>query len=802
MNATAVAPNADALKCRFDLTGMDCGDCAKTIELSVRTMDGVDSAAVNFGLSRLDVSFDPTRTDEITIIKRVKALGYGATSDRPDSESPWVFDLSGMDCGDCAKTVESGVRRLSGVGNATVNFAAGTLTVSPADGRLTRGSVIAAVSEAGYTAELRGASREQTNTPWWRLRRVIETGAASFLWLFGFGLEHADQPRWTSAIPFLAAMGIAGYPVGRAAWFAAKARRPDMNLLMAIAAVGAIAIGEWDEGSSVLILFAIGLTLQTMTLDRTRRAIQALLKLAPSEATVLRDGQQIRVRINEVAIGDAVIVLPGDRIPVDGHVEEGSSMVDQAPITGESVPVAVEPGSAVFAASINGDGALTVRSMKAANDTTLAKVIHLVEEAQASRAPAQAFVDRFASIYTPIVIAAALVVGLGVPLFAGEWRDWIFRALVLLVVACPCALVISTPVAMVAAVGSASRRGVLFKGGASIEALAKIRSVAFDKTGTLTLGRPAVVKILPFGAWTADELLTNAASVESNSTHPIARGIVEEATRRGLPISPSTTSVALPGKGAKAEVAGRTIFVGSARLFDGLFERYRDDLKSLDGAGNTLVLVGSADDLFGAIALSDQLRPSSSAAVQSLQRLGLQTVMLTGDNAATAQRIASHVGVTDIRADLLPDDKVSAIRALQQQGPTAMIGDGINDAPALATADVGIAMGIGGTDVALEAADVALMGDELAHVPVAIRLARQTMAIIRQNIVISLATKALFLGLTFAGVTNLWLAVLADVGMSLIVTFNSLRLVRTGGELRAPEAPSRSIGGHPQMVGD
>lgn len=769
--------------CRLTVTGMDCADCAKTIESSLASLPGVRSATVHFARGTADVSYDPAVTNPAALVGRVKALGYGAqpVASGATAHGPWLFDVTGMDCGDCAKTVEQTVRRLPGVATATVNFGSATLSVTPAGDALTltQAAVAAAVTQAGYGARARGEPRAATPHVWWRQRRVLETAIAAVLWAIGFGVEQLGTPRLASAVPFLLAMVVAGYPVARSGWYALKVRRADMNLLMTAAAVGAVLIGRWDEGSSVLILFAIGVTLQTLTLDRTRRAIQALVGLAPAEASVKRPGGEQRIPVADVAVGEIVVVRPGERLPVDGTVVAGRSGVDQAPITGESVPVAVGPEATVFAGSINGDGLLEIRSTKPASDTTLARIVHMVEEAQASKAPAQAFVDRFAAVYTPLVIAGAVLLATAVPLLFGDFRGWFFKALVLLVIACPCALVISTPVALVAAIGSASRRGVLFKGGAAIEALASVRIVALDKTGTLTVGRPAVTGVIPIGTLTAEEALARAAAVEGPSTHPIALAIVRAARERGVSIPPTTDAHGIPGRGATARIADETVVVGSRRLFGTVPEDVERVLAAAETEGKTAVLIGTGQTVEAVIAVADPLRPVSPRAVAALGALGLRTVMLTGDNRHTAERIAAEAGVADVRAELLPEDKVAAVLELQRSAPVAMVGDGVNDAPALATAAVGVAMGAAGTDVAIEAADVALMGDDLAQLPVAVRLARRTIGTIRQNVAAALLVKTAFLALTAAGMTNLWLAVLADMGMSLAVTFNSLRLLRT-----------------------
>jgi Cd2+/Zn2+-exporting ATPase len=580
-----------------------------------------------------------------------------------------------------------------------------------------------------------------------------------------------------SAIPYLLAMLLAGYPVARAALFSVRARRADMNLLMSIAAIGALPLGEWEEGASVLILFSLGLMLQSRTVERTRRAIQGLMRLAPDEASVLRDGIEHRIAVSELTHGDLVIVRPGERIPADGELTAGASEVDQSAITGESALIDVASGSHVFAGTMNGSGAFELRVTSAASETTLAGIIRLVEEAQSSRAPAQAFVDRFAAIYTPIVVAAAVAIaGLG-SLITGDPRDWVLKGLVLLVVACPCALVISTPVALVSAIGSAARKGVLFKGGAAIESLASVHAVAFDKTGTLTHGRPSVMQVIPTSWDSADQVLTLAAAVETGATHPIARGIVQAAEIRGLELPAATDFRSVAGRGALAWIDGEEIAAGNPRLMDGMPLHVEKMVEEIEGLGEIAVVVRRGSDVIGVVSLADPVRQASAGAIKQIEALGLRTVMLSGDSRRVADRVGKAVGVDDVRAELLPEAKVAAIGELSKDGGVAMVGDGINDAPALATATTGIAMGVAGSDVALEAADVALLADDLHQLPFAIRLSRSTMGVIRQNIAVSLLVKAAFLVLTLAGVTNLWLAVAADMGTSLLVTLNALRLL-------------------------
>jgi Cd2+/Zn2+-exporting ATPase len=703
-----------------------------------------------------------------------------------------------MDCGDCAVTVERAVAALPGVRNAEVNFGAARLSVVADAGADSLVEAIERkVSEAGYRATPMGMRNRLSEAPFWRRdRRVLTTAVGTAAALLAFALSLAGLPAWVSNTLFAAAIVVAGHGFARAGFLALRTGRADMNLLMSVAAIGAAALGDWAEAATVVLLFAFGGTLQAYTLERTRAGIRSLMDLAPETALVLRSensggipvAREIRVPVEEVATGETVIVGPGERIPLDGVILTGVSSVDQASITGESVPVDVEAGAEVYAGTINGQGVLKLRTLRAHNDTALARIIHLVEEAQARRAPSQQIVDRFASIYTPIVIAGAVLVALVPPLlFAQPFGEWVYRALTLLVVACPCALVISTPVSIVSALGAATRHGVLIKGGATLEALGRVRAVAFDKTGTLTAGRPEVVAV---HALDGDDkrLLLTAAAAEARSEHPLARAVVHaaRAARNGTPLPEASDFTALPGLGARADVDGSTVYVGNTRLFaergihlNGSGARLDD----LQAQGNTAVLVGDDKGVRGVIALADRPRPESARAVQDLREVGVEhVVMLTGDNPRTAAAIAAQVGVEEWQADLLPSEKVEAVgRLVDKYGKVAMVGDGVNDAPALATATVGIAMGIGGTDAALEVADVALMSDDLSRIAYAVGLSRSTVRIIGANIIISLATKALALGLAAAGMLPLWGAIAADMGVSLLVTLNGMRLLAYKG---------------------
>ena len=511
------------------------------------------------------------------------------------------------------------------------------------------------------------------------------------------------------------------------------------------------------------------------------------MDLSPPTVRVVRaDGKTEELAPDELEIGETFLVKPGERIPLDGRIKEGSSDVNQAPITGESVPVAKTKGSDVFAGTINGDGSLLVESTKPASDTTLAKIIRMVGSAQARRGPSEQWVQKFARVYTPLVMAvAALVFVLPPLLFAGSWSDWLYRSLVLLVIACPCALVISTPVSIVCGLASAARQGILIKGGEFLEAPAHLEAIAFDKTGTLTIGRPQVVEIVPLNGHSEDELIARAAALEQQSEHPIARAVMEFAASRNVPVAPTEDFQIVQGKGARGRFDGREFWLGSHRYLE---ERKQEtpeihqQVESMAGLGRTIVVVGNDQHVCGLISLADELREETATTLQELRTLGIKhLVMLTGDNRPTAQAIAAKLNIDEVAAELLPEDKVTAIESLvAKYQAVAMIGDGVNDAPALALATVGIAMGSMGSDAAIETADIALMSDDLSRLPWLIRHSRHTLSIIRQNIVFSLSIKVLFLALTLMNLSTLWGAIAADTGASLLVVFNALRLLRPG----------------------
>jgi len=702
-----------------------------------------------------------------------------------------TMPLEGLDCPDCAASLEKAVGAMPGVARARLNYTAATLWVEYAPTLVDRGRIVGTVHEAGLgVKESEAAANERADRQGTgRLSRLarhpkgVATTLSGLLVATGFLLSVLRVPAPAPQIVFALGVATGGYFTARRALFALRSRQLDMNVLMTAAVLGAMAIGEWTEAASVVFLFSLANALESYTMDRTRRSIRSLLELGPKEATLLRDGEQLKLPVEQIAVNDLVLIRPGERIPTDGVVVSGSSTVDQAPITGESVPVERGVGQDVFAGTINQQGSLEVRASRTYSDNTLSRIIHMVEEAQAQKAPSQQFVDSFARYYTPFVIVLAAGIALVPPAFFGaSFDDWFYRALVLLIIACPCALVISTPVSIASAIATASRNGVLFKGGAYLEAVGSIRVVAFDKTGTLTMGRPEVTDVVAVNGYDRQELLAVAASLEARSEHPMAQAILRRAEEDGVEVRAVRDFMALPGLGAEGRVDGVGYFVGNARLVRerlGAGTALPDVVDKLRGEGKTVVMLGRDDRLMGMLAAADRLRAESRDAVSALHRTGVEhVVLLTGDNQRTAEAIASEVGADGYQAELLPEDKKGAVDALlERYGRVVMVGDGVNDAPALARSTVGIAMGAAGTDTALETADVALMGDDLSRLPYLIGLSRRTVATIKQNVALSIVVKVLFVALASAGLANLWMAVLADMGTSLVVIANGMRLL-------------------------
>ena len=771
----------------------DCADCADRLREGLANHRGVVEVEPVPERGLIRVSYDPD-------LCSLDCLDEAARELQLDLESAYahrVCKLEGMDCADCAQTIQRAVSRLEGVTNVAVNFPTQTMNLEYDPATIELDRVAGLVRRLGYRME--GAAEPSgRRLPAWPLREQTTLLSAALL---AVALV-VDLATGLTAVPFYAAaILVGGLPLARSGITALIAtRRPDINLLMTIAAVGATAIDAWLEAALVVVLFSVGELLEGRAVDRARRELESLVSLAPETARVRRRQgtgalaliEEVEVPVAEVAVGDTVVVRPGERIPVDGRVREGASAVDQAPITGESTPVDKAADDDVFAGSLNGQGLLVVETTTAPGDTTLDRIAKLVLEAQARKSPSERWVDSFARWYTPAVVGAAVLVAAIPPLAGVAFSTSFYSALALLILACPCALVISTPVAIVSALGRASAAGVLVKGGAHLEAAASIRAVAFDKTGTLTEGRPQVVAIEARDG-DADGLLALAASLEHGSEHPLARAIVRAAAERDLALTPVDGFEALTGLGARGFVGGEVVTIGDPRLVDGeLPAAVTASLERLRSAGQTAVVVLRDGTPVGMIGIADTVREEAAEAVAELHKLGIAPiVLLTGDNGTTAAAVAERVGIDDVRASLLPQDKSAAIAEL---GPGfAMVGDGVNDAPALAAASLGIAMGSAGSDTAIEVADVAIMGDDPRKVAGLIGLARWTKGIVRQNIAFSLGTKLLAAVILAAGALPLWGAVVADVGASLIVVANGLRLVRgrPGGSLRG--APLLSV---------
>ena len=719
------------------------------------------------------------------------------------------LQVDGMDCGSCAKTIEVSLQKLPGITIASVSFATGQVRVAYDVAQVSEAEIRQQITALGYTVQSKNADARTVDHAdhdhcsdhdhshdhsepiqsqpgrklWIRDRRSQAVLFAGIGLILGFLAQQLALPIGLARSFYGIGIIVAGYPIARAGLIELRLRRADMNLLMTISVIGAVLLGDWFEGALVVLLFSLGTTLQSFTFDRTRNAIRALINLTPPTATVKRNDKEVTVPVEAVQMGETLTIRPGQRIALDGIVMSGESAIDQSPITGESVPEEKVPGDVVFAGTLNQTGFLEVKVTHLSADTTVAKIVHLVEEAQSSRAPTQQWVDRFAEIYTPIVILSAIAIAILPPLaFAQPFDVWVYRALVMLVIACPCALVISTPVSIVSAIGAATRRGILFKGGNALETAGKLDVLAFDKTGTLTRGLPIVQNIVKFGGVDVEQIIAIAASLEQQSEHPLAKAIVTYTIDQAIRLSTPQSFKSSPGRGIQAVIDDSTYLVGNRRLFvdQALSSQVESVLAEIEAIGQTPVLVGTAQEILGVIALADGLRLEAAEAMRSLKLAGVKKlVMLTGDRASVAQRIAEQVNLSDYRAELLPEDKLNAIQQFRRSGTVGMVGDGINDAPALAAADISFA--VGGIDIALETADVVLVGSDLRKLADAVDLSRRTVAVIRQNVIFSLVTKALFLGLGTFGFVGLAIAVLADTGTSLIVTANGMRLFRVKG---------------------
>lgn len=758
----------------------DCGHCIDRLQDMLEGLDGVRSVSINADHRTLSISYDTNLLTFGEIKERARMLGVEVA----EHYKHRTVRISGLDCPDCAQKLETAIRRIRGVAWASLNYATSALIVEFEPHTTSMDAIIRKVREFGY--EIEGDANLRTRSR--RNARLVATAVSGALLGIGGLVWLTSGPSALTTALFISAAIAGGVFTAHTALLSIRGLILDTNLLVTVAAIGAIALQEYAEAAAVMFLFSLGGTLEAYTVEKTRKSIMTLIDSAPTSALVKRNGHFAPARVDEIEVGEIVLIKPGDKIPVDGTIVEGESGVDQSPITGESVPVSKVVGDTVYAGSINGRGSVEVRTSSPADDNTLARIVHLVEQAQAQKAPTQQFSEKFGRYYSPIVIAlAGLVAVLGPLWLGGDYKDWFGRALTLLVVSCPCALVISTPVAIVAAIGNAAKSGVLIRGGAHLEMLSGVTVAAFDKTGTLTQGKLSICGVIPFNSYTADEVLAVAAAIESRSEHPLADAIVDAAKQAGLPEHKVQFFEAFPGKGARAVVEGEAYYIGSPRFMKelGVDVPGTTAMAEMQMQGCSVVYLCNEKTLWGAIGAADTLKDGAAEALGRLKEVGIRkTVMLTGDTAQSGRAIAKKLGIDEEHAELLPEDKLKMIRRLRQQGDkVAMVGDGINDSPALAAADIGIAMGGVGSPAAIEAADVALMADDIAMLPYAISLSKKARKIIAQNILFSLLIVALLVVGALSSHISLATGVLGHEGSALLVIANSMRLLKRDSAL-------------------
>ncbi|GGL71590.1 heavy metal translocating P-type ATPase [Halocalculus aciditolerans] len=810
---------------------MDCPSCAGKVQNSVQKLDAVESVDPQVTTGTLTVTYDPDGASAEDVAERVEKAGY--TVESGVGETTEKFTVPDMDCPSCAGKVENALDTIDGVATYQTQPTTGKVVVTYDQSRVTADEITRAIEDAGYevidtTASAESAGGVAETESVWRSTRAKKTwvsgGFAALGLLFEFLLANLNPTLLAAPVTFtladvlfLVAVAVGGQEIARNGYYSLRNRNLDIDLLMTIAISGAILVslvfgeGLYMEAATLAVLFSVAELLERYSMDKARNSLQELMDLSPDEATVKRGGEEVTVPVDDVRVGDTVVVKPGEKIPMDGEVTAGESAVNQAPITGESVPVDKMEGDEVYAGTINEEGYLEVQVTSEAGDNTLSRIVEMVEDAQANKTEREQFVERFAGYYTPIVVAFAVLVTISTPYMLGvAWEQSIVYGLTLLVLACPCAFVISTPVSVVSGITSAAKNGVLIKGGSYLEAMGEVDALAVDKTGTLTKGELAVTDVVALNGNGEDDVLRCARGLESRSEHPIGEAIVERATEKDIGKRSIAEFESITGKGVRADLDGETHYAGKPGFFEelgfdlthvhavtdggvvtqtsqGLCERndcldlLEDTIPDLQSEGKTVILVGTEDVLEGVIAVADEIRPEAKSAVARLHDLGVErVVMLTGDNERTARAIAEEVGVDEFRAELLPDEKVESIRELDETyGGVAMVGDGVNDAPALATASVGIAMGAAGTDTALETADIALMSDDLSRLPYLYELSHDANSVIRQNIWVSLGAKALLALAVPFGLVPIWAAVLiGDAGMTLGVTGNAMRLSR------------------------
>jgi Cd2+/Zn2+-exporting ATPase len=692
--------------------------------------------------------------------------------------------IDGMDCIECAKKIEKAVKDIEGVKQVRVSYTLGKMSLEVEKGKVSVDLLKRSVGILGYKLEKEEGARYEEFFSW-KNHRLVATAVSGILFFLGMVTEYVIHLDVLYLAFYAGAIVVGGYYIARRGVAAIIEKYLDINMLMVVAVAGSIAIGAYTEGSAIVFLFSLAEMLESFSIARTRKSISELMDFAPNQALVKAGEKEEYYDVNDVSIGDIVVVRPGERVPMDGVVEKGQSSVDESAVTGESKPAKKKVGDLVFAGTLNAEGYLEFRVTKKFEDTVISKIVKLVEEAETKKAPTERLVDRFAKYYTPVVvITAVLVMTIPAFVFAQPFDTWFYRGLVLLVISCPCALVISTPVSVVSAITGATRKGILFKGGAYLERMGQISVVAFDKTGTITRGRPEVEEIIPLNSYTNEEVLKVAASAENRSEHHLARAVMTKAKELEVRALETESFEAVVGKGVSAVILGRRVYAGSVQFFrdQGIdVSKHEDLIGEKNREGRTVIVIGTEKEVMGLLTVRDVPRPEAKETIAELKRIGIKkVVMLTGDDEQVAASVAKELGIDEYRARLLPEQKVKAVEEYQREhGPLIMVGDGVNDAPALAAAEIGVAMGVAGTDIALEAADVALMGDDLRTVVYGIRLSRKAARVIKQNVSVSLAVKMLFFALVFPGFITLWLAILiGDLGTSFGVITNAMRLVR------------------------
>ncbi len=751
--------------------------CITRLQQQLATLRGVSEAHVeqHKGSTQLCIHYDPAQVTLASVQRQ--ALQFGAQLSEQFQHE--IIAIEGMDCSDCTLAIEHDLKRMDGVLTAAVSYAAQKLRVEYDSEKIERAAIVKRIEGMGYRVPRTGITGFIAE----RRELIVALLAGLFVlvgWVSGRFFGASD---WVTTPLYLLAYAFGGWDIARHAWHSIRERQFDTDLLMVLAALGAAALGEFFEGALLLFLFSLGHALEEIALDRARDAVNKLGELAPKTALVRRNNAEKEVGVEELTLADLVIVRPGTRIPVDGEITSGASAVNQAPVTGESVPVDKAPGDKVFAGTVNGDGALEVSVTRLAKDNTLARVMQMVEEAQSQKTRTQQLTERFMRWFVPAVIVGTLLVIFVPPLFGVSWRESFLRAMTLLVAASPCALALGTPSAMLAGIAQAARHGLLIKGGAHLETLGLLTTIAFDKTGTLTHGRPELTDVVPASATlSAEELLRLTAAVESRSGHPLAQAVVRAAQAKSLTLPQAGELTSFTGRGVSSTVNGQEVLIGNRKLFVEMNiavpESMMKELARLEGEGKTTMIVGLDQETAGALALADTPRADAAATIQKLKQLGIrQTLLLTGDNKLVGEKMKQMLGLDAVRAELMPEDKVTAIRELAAGETVAMVGDGVNDAPALASASIGIAMGGAGTDVALETADVALMGDELSRLPFAVGLGRAARSIVRQNLALSLGVIVFLIATSIFGVVGISLAIVFHEGSTLLVVANSLRLL-------------------------